>query len=181
MTAAKIIKSGLKRLLIVPALASFFAASAGTALAELMLEAAGWQGSRVSVTGASAVWQNVERWQRQRLPRLRGKVVLKNRGPKPAEAVLLRYSVSARLVPDRAVAAEAAWSLPILVDERRVPKIGPNQVVDIPLSLSPKLEHYFKKLRRQGLRANALKIQAMLEPNGADGVRVVEANLEVGS
>ena len=112
-------------------------------------------------------------------PLLRGKAVIKNRGPKPAEGVLVRYVVAARIVPDRNAPAEAQWALPFLLDERRVPKIGPNSIVDVPLTVSPKLDLYLAKLKRLGFKPNAMKLQVMIEPHADAGVHVVESILAV--
>ena len=156
---------------------------AANASAELTLDAAGWQSGRVEKPARPAVWTDAERAAipAKKAPLLRGKAVLKNRGPKAAEGVLLRYTVQARLITDKPGAAgEAQWALPFLIDERRVPKVDPNSVLDVPLSLSPKLDIYIKKVKRQGMRVNMLKLQAMLEPHAADGaVKVVETLLEV--
>jgi len=156
---------------------------AANASAELTLDAAGWQSGRVEKPARPAIWADAERAALSPMsaPLLRGKAVLKNRGPKAAEGILLRYTVSARLVTDKpGAAAEAQWALPFLIDERRVPKVGPNSVLDVPLSLTPKLDIYLKKMKRQGMRANMLKLQAMIEPHAADGaVKVIETLLEV--
>ncbi len=153
---------------------------AANASAELTLDAAGWQSGRVEKPARPALWTDASEsaMDAKSARLLRGKAVLKNRGPKAAEGILLRYTVAARLVPTRLVAAEAAWALPFLVDERRVAKIGPNQVVEVPLTMTPKLEIYLKKLARQGMKANALKLSVMLDPYSDVSVRVVEAFLQ---
>ncbi|UPT74009.1 MAG: hypothetical protein M0D55_19615 [Elusimicrobiota bacterium] len=152
---------------------------AANASAELTLDAAGWQSGRVEKPARPAVWTDaaVSPMDAKASRLLRGKAVLKNRGPKAAEGVLLRYSVTARLVPDRNAPAEAAWALPFMVDERRVPKIGPNQILEIPLTTTPKLELYVKRLARQGFKVNGLKLSAMLDPHDGGAVRLVEAIL----
>ncbi len=172
----------MKRHLLSLALAvAFAAAGAGTAAAELVLESVAWQSGRVErpprpLKFADATTVSLPK---KGAPRLRAKAVLKNRGPKSVEGILVRYTVSARLVPDRNVAAEAAWALPCLVDERRVPKIGPNQVLEAPLTLTPGLENYLRRIARQGFRANMLKVSAMIETHADGAVRVQEALLEV--
>lgn len=157
---------------------------AANASAELTLDAAGWQSGRVEKPARPAVWADAQKAAvpAKKAPLLRGKATLKNRGPKAAEGVLLRYAVTARLAAEKPGAdGEARWALPFLIDERRVPKVDANSVVEVPLSLSPKLDIYLKKVRRQGMRVDALKLQAMLEPHAADGaVKVVETLLEVG-
>lgn len=157
------------------------AAGAGTSFAELSLDAAAWQSGKAEKPARTAVWSEVTEtaFAGKKAPLLRGKAVIKNRGPKPAEGVLVRYVVAARIVPDNNVAAEAQWALPFLVDERRVPKIGANSVLEIPLVVSPKLELYFAKLKRLGFKPNSLKLQVMLEPHVDFGVRVVESHLGV--
>jgi hypothetical protein len=172
----------LKRHLLSLALAAAFsAAGAGTAAAELVLESVGWQSGRVERPPRPIKFEDAATVSlpRKGAPRLRAQASLKNRGPKSVEGILVRYTVAARLVPDRAVAAEAAWALPFVVDERRVPKIGPNQVLAVPLTLTPNLENYLKRLVRQGFRANALKVSAMIETHADGAVRVQEAVLEV--
>lgn len=161
--------------------AALAAAGAGPVFAELVLESAGWQKGRVERPARPPKYEDAAS---APLPkhgpaRLRAKAVLKNRGPKSVEGILLRYVVSARLVPDRDVAAEAAWALPFSVDERRVPKIGPNQLLDVPLTVSPALDDYLKRLKRQGLRANALKVQVQIDTHADGAVVIREAVLAV--
>jgi hypothetical protein len=106
--------------------------------------------------------------------------VLKNRGPKPAEGLLVRYSVTARLVaPGAAAGAAGEWAVPFLVDERRVAKIPPNKVLEVPLQLSPVLDIYLKRMTREGFRVDRLKLSAMLEPQKAQAVVVKDAELEI--
>lgn len=168
---------------LIPVLAAaVLAAGAGTARAEIELQAASWQEGRVEKPARPPKYADAHKIAAfSKPPRLRGKAVLKNRGPKAAEGVLLRYTVAARLVPDRDAPAEAEWALPFLVDERRVPKVGPNQIQEVPLSLSPLLDNYLKRLARQKFRANALKLSVMLEPGNGHGVKIVETLIEVGA
>lgn len=171
----------MKALLAPVLAAAVLAAGAGAARAEIELESSSWQSGRVEKPARPPKYADAAKLEAfARPPRLRGKAVLKNRGPKAAEGVLLRYTVAARLVPDRNAPAEAAWALPFLVDERRVPKVGPNQIQEVPLSVSPALENYLKRLTRQKFRANALKLSVMLEPGTGGGVKIAESLLEVG-
>lgn len=169
--------------LLAPLLAAaVLAAGAGTVRAEISLESAAWQEGRVEKPARPPKYADAERIPAfAKPPRLRGKAVLKNRGPKAAEGVLLRYTVAARLVPDRNAPAEAEWALPFLVDERRVPKVGPNQIQEVSLSLSPLLDNYLKRLARQKFRANALKLSVMIEPGNGQGVKIAESILTVGA
>lgn len=172
----------MKRHLLRLALAAAVAAAgAGSAAAELVLESAGWQSGRVERPPRPIKFEDATAVSlpRKGAPRLRAKAVLKNRGPKSVEGILVRYAVSARLAPLRDAAAEAVWAVPCLIDERRVPKIGPNQVLEVPLTLTPSLENYLKRVARQGFRANALKASAMIETHADGAVRVQEAVLEI--
>jgi hypothetical protein len=170
----------LKRLVLGAVLAAVAAAGAAPAFAEL--EGAGWQAGQPQRPPRPVLWADAEN---AALPkkgpsRLRAKALLKNRGPKSVEGILLRYVVSARLITARTdVAAEAAWALPFSVAERRVPKIGPNQVLEVPLTVTPALEDYLKRIKRQGMRANGLKVQVQIETHADGAVMIKEAVLAV--
>lgn len=173
----------MKRLVLRAALAAALAAAgAGPAFAELVLESAGWQAGTPQRPPRPVLYADAAS---AALPkrgplRLRAKAVLKNRGPRSVEGILLRYVVSARLITARAgVAAEAAWALPFSVDERRVPKIGPNQVLEVPLTVSPALDDYLKRIKRQGMRANGLKVQVQIDTHAEGAVTIKEAFLTV--
>ena len=76
--------------------------------------------------------------------------------------------------------AEAAWAIPFMVDEKRVPKVGPNKTQDVFLTTSPALELYLAKLARAGWWADRVKLQVMIEPHpGTVVVRSLESVLEV--
>ncbi len=167
------------RLLSVLAFAALAAATAG---AELSIESLSWQRARVE-RGRVVAWEDaaslVDAPPRQDA-RLRARLRLKNRGPKAAEGILLRYSMTGRLRPAGAGAPEGAWGVPFMVGEKRVPKVGANKIQDVYLTTSPALELYLNKLARAGWWPDILKLQAMIEPNqGASAVRSVEAHLEV--
>ena len=171
----------MKRLLLIPALTVILAAGAGTAAAELVLEAVGWQSGRVERPPRPAVFADATTvvLPAKGAPRVRAKAVLKNRGPKSMEGILLRYVVSARLLPLKAEDGEGSWAVPFLVEERRVPKIGANKILEVPLITSPLLEQYLRRVARQGFRADRLRLQAMIEPHPDQDVRTVSAELEV--
>lgn len=172
----------MKRLVLGAVLAAFAAAGAAPAFAELVLEGAGWQAGKPQRPPRPVLWADAPS---AALPkrgpaRLRAKAVLKNRGPKSVEGILLRYVVSARLITARAdVPAESAWALPFSVAERRVPKIGPNQVLEVPLTVTPALDDYLKRIKRQGMRANGLKVQVQIETHADGAVMIEEAVLDV--
>lgn len=163
--------------------AAILVAAAAPLHAEVSLESAGWQAAKVErsrvarFSDAASVTIFDERLE----SRLRGKAVLKNRGPKAAEGLLLRYAVTARLVK-AAPTREAAgvWAVPFTIDERRVAKIAPNNVLEVPLSLLPGLELYVKRLARHGFRPDRLRLQVMIEPrDGAELPQMAESLLEV--
>lgn len=114
--------------------------------------------------------------------RLRARLILKNRGPKRVESLLLRYSLSAKIEP-KAGGRDAVWTVPFAVEEKRVALLKPNQVTEVPLGPSAMLGLYLKKLQREGYKPVELKLQVMLEPRlGADwGPEPIEASLPVGA
>lgn len=171
----------MKRLLLIPALAALLAAGAGPAAAELVLDGVGWQSGRVERPPRPTKFEDAAAvaLPAKGAPRLRAKAMLKNRGPKSMEGILLRYVVSARLISLNAADGEGSWAVPFLVDERRVPKIGPNKILEVPLITSPHIEQYLRRVARQGFRADRLRLQAMIEPHPDQEVRTVSAELEV--
>jgi hypothetical protein len=169
----------LTRLIAVLAFAAFAAAGAR---AELFLESASWQRARAD-KGAAVVWEDVSSLA-DAAPkldaRLRARVTLKNRGPKSAEGILLRYSMTGRVAPTADPKGEGAWGIPFMVDEKRVPKIGPNKTLDVYLTTSPALELYLAKLARAGWWPDRVKLQVMIEPHrGAVALQSLETALEV--
>lgn len=163
-------------------LAAALAASASAASAELVLEGLRWQVGRVE-RGRVAFWQDLRVF-RDGPPRLgsrlRARVTLKNRGPRAAEGVLLRFSLSARLRPAGG-GAEGAWAIPFHVDEKRIPSIGPNRILEVPLGAGAPLDAYLRRLTRSGWRPDRVRLQAMLDPRaGAQSLQTAEDTLEIG-
>jgi len=160
------------------ALAVFTAASAR---AELFLESVSWQRARVE-KGRAPVWEDAPSLADappKLDARLRVRVTLKNRGPKAAEGILLRYSMTGRVSPVIS-ATEGAWGVPFAVDEKRVPKVGPNKTQDVYLTTSPALELYTAKLARAGWWPDRVKLQVMLEPHRDEAaVKTLETIIEV--
>ena len=161
---------------------AFAALWAAGARAELFLEAVSWQRARIS--GARVVaWEDISQLSDgppKLDTRLRARLTLKNRGPVAAEGILLRYSMTGRVAPIAGEKAEPAWAIPFVVDERRVPKVGPNKTLDVFLTTSPALELYLTKLARAGWWADRMKIQVMIELHpSALVVRSLESVLEV--
>lgn len=152
------------------------------ARAELLLEKVDWEFA-VAPKGRTGVFESAGILKKVEPPlkgKLRAQLTLKNRGPKPVEAILLRYAMSARLASlDSAM--EGVWAVPFTVEERRVPRIGPNQLLKVPLGPSPMLDIYLKKIKRSGLWPDQLKIQVMIEPHHgeAPALQVLEKILPV--
>lgn len=161
--------------------AALAAAGAATASAEIVLEGVHWQVARVE-RGRVVAWQDVRVLQDgpPKLDnRLRARLVLRNRSAKPEETLLLRYSMTARVAP-AAAAGEGTWAIPFAVDERRVPKVGPDKMVEVPLEVGPALELYLRRLARAGWWPDRVKLQVMLEPHaGGATIPTVEDTLEV--
>jgi len=168
----------LKRAVLILAFAAFAAADAG---AELFLESVTWQRGRVEKARVVS-WDDASKLidaPPKLETRLRARLTLKNRGPKAAEGILLRYSMTGRVSPIGG-ADEGTWAVPFAVDERRVPKVGPNKTLDVFLTTSPALELYLTKLARAGWWPDRVKLQVMSEPHrGEASVQTLESVLEV--
>lgn len=169
----------MNRLVAVLAFAALAAANAG---AELVMENVSWQKGKPSGVRAVA-WEDagtVIDGPPKLDSRLRARLTLKNRGPKPAEGILLRYSMTARVLPVSGDKTEGTWAIPFMVDEKRVPRVGPNKTVDVFLVTSPALELYFAKVARAGWWPDRVKLQVMVEPHvGATELQSLESVLEV--
>jgi hypothetical protein len=161
---------------------AFAVFAAANARAELLLESVSWQRARVEKTRVVG-WEDAGRLvdgPPKLDTRLRARLTLKNRGPEAAEGILLRYSMTGRISPVAAVKPEGAWGIPFMVDEKRVPKVGPNKTQDVYLTTSPALELYLAKLARAGWWPDRVKLQVMIEPHpGAVAVQSLESSLEV--
>jgi hypothetical protein len=80
----------------------------------------------------------------------------------------------------KGAAAEGTWGVPFAVDEKRVPKVGPNKTQDVFLTTSPALELYMAKLARSGWWPDRVKLQVMAEPHRDESVvKTLETVLEV--
>ncbi len=161
---------------------AFAALGAANARAELFLENVSWQRARAE-KGRPVVWEDASKLvdaPPKLESHLRARLTLKNRGPKAAEGVLLRYSMTGRVSPVDGGAAEGTWGVPFSVSEKRVPKVGPNKTLDVYLTTSPALELYLAKLARAGWWPDRVKLQVMIEPHrGAVAVSALETVLEV--
>ncbi|MDE2141027.1 MAG: hypothetical protein KGJ84_01275 [Elusimicrobia bacterium] len=170
--------NGLKSLTLAAALA---AAGAGAASAEIVLEGVHWQVGRVEA-GRVTGWRDLKvlvDGPPKLDNRLRARLVLKNDGAKAEEGLLIRSSMTARVAPSSGN-AEGSWAIPFDVEERRVPKIGANQVVEIPLETGAAMEIYLRRIARAGWWPDLVKLQVMLEPRSSEAaLQTVEDSLEI--
>ncbi len=161
-------------------LAAALAAGAASASAEIVLEGVHWQAGRVE---GGAAWQDVrvlEDGPPRLENRLRARLVLKNRGPKTEETLLLRYSLTARIAPVAGAATEGSWTIPFAVEERRVPKVAPGKTIEVPLDAGVALGLYLRRLVRASWWPDRVRLQVMLEPHpGSASLQTVEDTLEV--
>lgn len=166
-------------------IAGLVAALLGTAVparAQLVLESVAWQAARVE-RGRVVSWQDVKRLDDgppKLDARVRARVVLRNDGARKAEGVLLRYSMTTKLLSAAGQPGAGVWGIPFNVDARRVPAVAPNRTVEVPLEINPALPDHLRRLARAGWWPEELKIQAMLEPRSGDAaIQTQESSLEV--
>lgn len=172
----------MSRLKVLFVAAAIAAAATGTSSAEVALEGVHWQVGHVE-GGRVAYWQDVKSLPAAPKPadRMRARLVLKNAGPQAEEGLLLRYSLTARVVSGDGPAAGAAWAVPFVIDERRVPKVAADKVIDVPIDAGAPVDLYLRRVARAGWRPDRLKIQVMLEPHrGCKTLQIVEDVLDVG-
>jgi len=108
-------------------------------------------------------------------------VTLDNHGDAPENAVLLHYSFSARLRP---IGKEGPgrWTVPFLLEERRVPRLLPGSGTEVPLYLNRvALRAYLSRMYRAGFWPDAFKVKVLLEPRPGESLkdRFLERTLKV--
>lgn len=153
-------------------LALSLAGALAPARAEIRLQKLGWELSRKGKNQVTRYHEaSSTNLEGGRLPgRLRARLILLNRGPHAVEGILLRYSVAARLIPVEGT-SEGVWAVPFMLGERRVPKVGPNQIREVPLEPSM-LPLYLLKTHRAGFKPDQIRLQVMLEPRAGHGVPI---------
>ena len=76
--------------------------------------------------------------------------------------------------------SEGTWSVPFVVEERRVPKAPPNKMFEVPLQTGLAFQTYLRRLGRAGWWPDRVRLQALLEPHpGSTALQTVEDTLEV--
>jgi hypothetical protein len=98
---------------------------------------------------------------------LRALVTLQNSAAVPAEGLVLRYSLSLRLLRAGDPAEKAFWAVPFSVEEVRVSKVNAASSRQVKL-LHLELAEQLRKLRSSGFTPLALKLQVMLCPRQGD-------------
>ena len=154
------------------AAALFLCLAGAPASAELVLRAVSWQlPSKPGVRPRG--FKAIERWIQPASSKLglkpRVVVTVANRGPKAAEGAVLRYALEARMTRVSEESQEGTWTVPFYLNERRVARVGPNQVKEIPLN-DLVLDVFLKKSFRAGYWPTALKIHVMVEPRSGEGL-----------
>jgi hypothetical protein len=83
--------------------------------------------------------------------------------------------MTCRIVSVSSKQAEGTWAVPFFVDEKRVPKIAANKMIEVPLETGAALKVYLRRLSRSGWWPDRIKIQVMLEPHpGASVIQTTE-------
>jgi hypothetical protein len=113
--------------------------------------------------------------------RLSVRLKVLNRGPKEAAGILLRYAVSAQIAPLSEKSKDSGtWALPFLLEERRIPKIGPNIFSEIEIDLGARTDAYLKHITQEGFWAQSVKMEVMIEPKRetvATSIRIIASSL----
>jgi hypothetical protein len=113
----------------------------------------------------------------------RAEVILTNDGPQPQEAMLMRYAVAVRLVKIQGESKkEAVWSIPFILEDKRIPKIRAQETRIIPIYLNRVvLQSYLKRVHRAGFWPEALRIHVVLEPRAGETFkdRILESILPI--
>ena len=109
--------------------------------------------------------------------KLLARVKLLNRGP-ATEGVLLRYSLTPKISADAHTAPVGV--VPFVIEEKRVPKIGANQFLEVTLDLTPAVTLYLKKIARDDFKLREIRLQLMVSPRrGEKGIKTIESALPI--
>ncbi|HVA67414.1 MAG TPA: hypothetical protein VNK24_10900 [Elusimicrobiota bacterium] len=98
--------------------------------------------------------------------RIRPRIKAVNRGDAPAEGILIRYDFALEVAP-KSDAKKAAWAVPFMMDEWRIPRLLPGESKGV--ALDPEiLRQTLARLDAAGFTAVRLRFEAMLEPRSGD-------------
>lgn len=111
---------------------------------------------------------------------LRALVTLRNKSPKAAEGVVLRYVLSLRLLRKGDPADKAFWCVPYYVEEVRVSKVGAVSERQARV-IRFELQNQLNKLKNSGFSPTALKLEVMAGPRQGDEPAAIvrEAVIEI--
>ncbi|PCI37552.1 MAG: hypothetical protein COB53_06135 [Elusimicrobia bacterium] len=155
-------------------LAACFLSISTSAFSEVFISDAGWELS-IRMRKQNLQYHRVDHWMFPPNPvpkrsRPRAFVALKNPNSKPEHAILLRYSVDARL-RKIGTTADGIWTVPFLTDEKRVPRVKAGETLDVPLTLNrAALGAYLKKMYNAGFWPDAFRVRVMVEPRPGEGL-----------
>lgn len=161
-----------------------FSFCASPALAEVVLVDLGWQFA-IQIKKQRRKYHDIEAWifppSSKRKVRVRAMATLHNKSGSDERAVLLRYAFSARLkrVGKR---GEGIWTIPFVVEERRIPRIRGGAKLPVELYLNRvAFDAYIKRMNRAGFWPDAFRVKVMIEPRGGETLenRILETTLPV--
>ncbi|MDE2314470.1 MAG: hypothetical protein KGL04_09915, partial [Elusimicrobia bacterium] len=110
--------------------------------------------------------------------RIRPRILAVNKGTAPAEGILIRYDFALQIAP-RANPTKAAWAVPFMMDEWRIPRLLPGQSKAVPLDPEI-LRQTLSRLKAAGFEAERLRFEAMLEPRAGDDRPLQTVSGEIG-
>ncbi len=112
--------------------------------------------------------------------RLAANLALQNLGPQ-REGILLRYDLSAEVYSISDPKKERGWTIPFVVDERRVPQLKADQSLTLNFDVTESVKDYFKQLFLEGWRPEKIKMEIMIEPRqGEDSaLKKIESTLPI--
>ena len=126
---------------------------------------ASWRASR-SVSRVAPYWRMRGS---MATPLVRAMVTLYNRGPENETALLLRYAFSARLKKIDGGSADGDWTVPFVVDERRIPLLRGHKTKPVPLQLNRvALKAYLKRMYRAGYWPDAFRVRVVVDPRAGE-------------
>ena len=171
-----------KAILLGAALALLCAGAVAPARAEIELQKVDWQTARWE-RGKTRKPEPVEALAfdpGKRIPdRVQARLTVLNRGP-VVKGVLLRYAMTGKVAP-KDKSQPAAWSLPFMIDQKRVPNLKANQHAEIVLDTTDLLALYLRRVHRTGWWPEELKLEVMVEPRNGQSVplKILTASLPV--
>lgn len=154
----------------IPLSLALLLAGAAPVLAQVEITGIGWQLSTLNGKDRSpyvAVSKLHASPQSKFTDNLRAIVTLRNTSKEAAEGLVLRYSLSLRIIKDGAAPDKAFWCVPFFVEEVRVSKV--NAVSQRTAKVIRfDIQNQLNKLKNSGFSPTALKLEVMLTPRQGD-------------